>query len=98
MTGSPADSATSARKARRNASFSSVPCQLVPQVLATDQKRARLIGLRAQPASLGEPHSFGSGDQAATAAVEVQMARIRQALGLPPSSQGAVLIARHPVT
>jgi len=33
----PAACATSVRKARRNASFSSVPCQLVPQVAADRQ-------------------------------------------------------------
>jgi hypothetical protein len=57
-------------------------------LLQADQKRIKLIGLQAQLTSLRQLRSFGSADQAATAAVEAQVRRIRQALGLPPASGG----------
>jgi hypothetical protein len=57
-------------------------------LIQVDKKRIKLIGLQAQSSSLRELRSFGSADQTTTAAVEVQVGRIRQALGLPPSSGG----------
>jgi hypothetical protein len=42
----------------------------------------------AQVGSLRQLRSFGSADQATTAAVEAQVGRIRQALGLPPPAEG----------
>lgn len=48
----------------------------------------KLIGLQAQSTSLRQLRSFGSADQTTTTAVEVQVGRIRQALGLPPASTG----------
>jgi len=57
-------------------------------LIRADKKRIKLIALQAGSTSLGELRSFDSGDQADTAAVEVQVGRIRQALGLPPSSAG----------
>ena len=38
--------------------------------------------------SLSELRSFGSADQTTTAAVDFQVGRIRQALGLPPPAAG----------
>jgi hypothetical protein len=49
-----------------------------------DQKRARLIRLQARSTSLRELRSFARRDRAA--AVEAQVALIRQDLHLPPSS------------
>ncbi|HSS88029.1 MAG TPA: hypothetical protein VLL69_01825 [Streptosporangiaceae bacterium] len=57
-------------------------------LIQADEKRIKLIGLQAQSTSLRELRSFGSADQTTAAAVEVQVGRIRQALGLPPSSGG----------
>ena len=57
-------------------------------LIQADNKRIKLISLQAQSTSLRQLRSFGGADQAATAAVEVQVGRIRQALGLPPSSGG----------
>ena len=58
-------------------------------LIQADQKRVKLIGLQAQSTSLRELRSFNGADQSATAAVEVQVGRIRQALGLPPVSTGS---------
>jgi len=57
-------------------------------LIQADKKRAKLIGLQAQSTSLGELRSFDSGDQTDAAAVQLQVGRIRQALGLAPASQG----------
>jgi hypothetical protein len=57
-------------------------------LIRADKKRIKLIGLQAQAASLRQLRSFASADQTATAAVEVQVGRIRQDLGLPPASAG----------
>jgi 1-aminocyclopropane-1-carboxylate deaminase/D-cysteine desulfhydrase-like pyridoxal-dependent ACC family enzyme len=57
-------------------------------LIQADMKRIKLIGLQAQSTSLRQLRSFGSADQATTAAAEIQVGRIRQALGLPPSSGG----------
>ena len=57
-------------------------------LIQADEKRIKLIGLQAQSASLKQFRSFGSADQATTAAVEAQVGRLRQALGLPPASAG----------
>ena len=57
-------------------------------LVQADEKRIKLIGLQAQSASLKQFRSFGSADQATTAAVEAQVGRLRQALGLPPASAG----------
>jgi hypothetical protein len=46
----------------------------------------KLIGEQAQAPSLRQMRSFESGAEAAAANVKIQVARIRQALGLPPSS------------
>jgi hypothetical protein len=54
-------------------------------LIQADKKRIKLIGLQAQSTSLRELRSFGSADQTTTAAVEVQVGHIRQALGLPPA-------------
>jgi hypothetical protein len=54
-------------------------------LIQADKKRVKLIGLQAQSTSLRQLRSFGSADQTTTAAVEVQVGRIRQALGLPPA-------------
>jgi hypothetical protein len=58
-------------------------------LLQADKKRIKLISLQAQSTSLRQLRSFNSADQATTAAVEVQVGRIRQALGLPPASGGS---------
>jgi hypothetical protein len=58
-------------------------------LIRADKKRIKLISLQAQSASLRQLRSFGSADQTATAAVEVQAGRIRQDLGLPPASAGS---------
>jgi hypothetical protein len=58
-------------------------------LIQADEKRIKLIGLQAQSSSLRQLRSFGSADQATTAAVEVQVGRIRQALGLPSAGGGA---------
>jgi hypothetical protein len=57
-------------------------------LLQADEKRIKLIGLQAQSTSLRQLRSFGSADQSTTAAVEVQVGRIHQALGLPSASAG----------
>ena len=57
-------------------------------LIQADEKRIKLIGLQAQSSSLRQLRSFGSADQTTAAAVEVQVGRIRQALGLPPASGG----------
>ena len=57
-------------------------------LIRADKKRITLIGLQAQAASLRQLRSLGSADQATTAAVETQVGRIRQDLGLPPASAG----------
>jgi len=57
-------------------------------LILADAKRIKLIGLQVQSASLRQLRSFGGADQTTTAAVEVQVGRLRQALGLPPSSAG----------
>ena len=57
-------------------------------LIQADKKRIKLIGLQAQSTSLRQLRSFGGADQTTTAAVEVQVGRIRQALGLPPASAG----------
>ena len=57
-------------------------------LIQADEKRIKLISLQAQSASLRQLRSFGSADQTTAAAVEVQVGRIRQALGLPPVSAG----------
>jgi hypothetical protein len=57
-------------------------------LIQADEKRIKLIGLQAQSASLRQLRSFGSADQTTTTAVQVQVGRIRQALGLPPASTG----------
>ena len=57
-------------------------------LIQADEKRIKLIGLQAQSTSLRQLRSFGSAGQATTAAVEVQVGRLRQALGLPPASAG----------
>jgi hypothetical protein len=57
-------------------------------LIQADKKRIKLIGLQAQSTSLRQLRSFGSADQTTTTAVEVQVGRILQALGLPPSSGG----------
>ena len=57
-------------------------------LIQADKKRIKLISLQAQSTSLRELRSFGSADQTTTAAVEVQVGRIRQALGLSPSGGG----------
>jgi hypothetical protein len=57
-------------------------------LIQADKKRIKLISVQAQSASLRQLRSFGSTDQATTAAVEVQVGRIRQVLGLPPASGG----------
>ena len=57
-------------------------------LIQADKKRIKLIGLQAQSSSLRQLRSFGSADQTTAAAVEVQVGRIRQALGLPPASGG----------
>ena len=57
-------------------------------LVQADEKRIKLIGLQAQSSSLRQLRSFGSADQTTAAAVEVQVGRIRQALGLPPASGG----------
>jgi hypothetical protein len=57
-------------------------------LIQADKKRIKLIGLQAQSTSLRELRSFGSADQTTTAAVEAQVGRLRQALGLPPASTG----------
>jgi hypothetical protein len=57
-------------------------------LIQADTKRIKLIGLQAQSTSLRQLRSFGSAGQATTAAVEVQVGRLRQALGLPPASAG----------
>lgn len=54
----------------------------------TLRQRIKLIGLQAQWASLRQLRAFGSADQTTTAAVEVQVGRIHQALGLPSASAG----------
>ena len=59
-------------------------------LIQADAKRIKLIGLQAQSASLRQLRSFGSADQTTTASVEAQVGRLRQALGLPPSSAGPV--------
>jgi hypothetical protein len=48
-------------------------------------------GLQAQSTSLRQLRSFGSADQTTTTAVEAQVGRIRQALGLPPPAQGLLM-------
>jgi hypothetical protein len=58
-------------------------------LLQADKKRIKLISLQAQSASLRQLRSFNSADQATAAAVEVQVGRIRQALGLPPVSKAS---------
>jgi hypothetical protein len=55
-------------------------------LIQADKKRIKLIGLQAQSTSLRQLRSFGSADQTTTTAVEVQVGRIRLALGLPPAS------------
>jgi hypothetical protein len=55
-------------------------------LIQADGKRAKLIGLQVKSTSLRELQSFDSRDQAATAAVEAQVASLRSALGLPASS------------
>ena len=57
-------------------------------LIQADEKRIKLIGLQAQSTSLRQLRSFGSADQTTTAAVEAQVGRLRQALGLPPASAG----------
>jgi hypothetical protein len=57
-------------------------------LIQADTKRIKLIGLQAQSTSLRQLRSFGSADQTTTAAVEVEVGRLRRALGLPPSSAG----------
>ncbi|HUL27567.1 MAG TPA: hypothetical protein VLW44_17555 [Streptosporangiaceae bacterium] len=57
-------------------------------LIRADAKRIKLIGLQAGSTSLRQLRSFASADQTTTAAVEVQVGLIRQALGLPPSSGG----------
>jgi hypothetical protein len=57
-------------------------------LIQADKKRIKRISLQAQATSLRQLRSLGSADQATTAAVEVQVGRIRQALGLPPASAG----------
>jgi len=57
-------------------------------LLQADAKRIKLIGLQAQSTSLRQLRSFGSADQTTAAAVEVQVGRIHQALGLPSASAG----------
>jgi hypothetical protein len=58
-------------------------------LLQADKKRIKLISLQAQSTSLRQLRSFNGADQATTAAVEVQVGRIRQALGLPLASKGS---------
>lgn len=55
-------------------------------LIRADQKRAELIRLQARSASLRELRSFARRDRSATAAVEAQVALIRQDLHLPTSS------------
>jgi hypothetical protein len=57
-------------------------------LIQADKKRIKLISLQAQSTSFRELRSFGSADQTTTAAVEVQVGRIRQALGVSPSGGG----------
>ena len=57
-------------------------------LIQADTKRIKLIGLQAQSTSLRQLRSFSSADQTTTAAVEAQVGRLRQALGMPPSSAG----------
>jgi len=57
-------------------------------LIQADKKRIKLIGLQAQSTSLRQLRSFGGADRTTTAAVEVQVGRIRQTLGLPPASGG----------
>jgi hypothetical protein len=57
-------------------------------LIRADKKRIKLISLQAQSTSLRQLRSFGSADQATTAAVETQVGRIRQDLGLAPASAG----------
>ena len=57
-------------------------------LIQADKNRIKLIGLQAQLTSLRQLRSFGSADQTTTTAVEVQVGRIRQVLGLPPASTG----------
>jgi hypothetical protein len=47
-------------------------------LIQADKKRIKLISLQAQSTSLRELQSFGSADQTTTAALEVQVGRIRQ--------------------
>ena len=54
----------------------------------TLRQRIKLIGLQAQWTSLRQLRAFGSADQTTTAAVEAQVGRIHQALGLPSASAG----------
>lgn len=51
-----------------------------------DQKLVKLIGRQARAPSLRKMRSFDRRAEAAAAAVKIQVARIRRALGLPPSS------------
>jgi hypothetical protein len=51
-----------------------------------DRKLAKLIGLQVRAPSLRKMRSFDRRADAAAAAVKTQVARIRQGLGLPPSS------------
>lgn len=55
-------------------------------MIAANQHRIALTDLESRSVTVAQLGSFGSGHRAADAAVEVQVRRIRHALGLPPPS------------
>ena len=67
-------------------SFPSAVATPAGALTQADQKLAKLIGLQVRVHSLRKMRSFDHRAEAAAAAVKTQVARIRQGLGLRPSS------------